>query len=72
MKNGGHCLRDLAVRRSGRVHAARSSWGQIAYALGAGLAWVSQIGAFAWYGAIALYFVFPHGHSSAVKSDRSS
>jgi TMEM175 potassium channel family protein len=46
--------------------------GPIAYALGAGLAWISQIGAFVCYGAIALYFVFPHGHSSAVKSDRSS
>ena len=33
--------------------------GPIAYALGAGLAWVSQIGAFVCYGALALYFVFP-------------
>ena len=34
--------------------------GPVAYAVGAGLAWVSQIGAFICYGAIACYFVFPH------------
>ena len=34
--------------------------GPVAYAIGAGLAWVSQIGAFICYAAIACYFVFPH------------
>ena len=51
-------------------HVDRSSFGRdtrysiamgpIAYALGAGLAWVSQIAAFVCYGVVALYFVFPH------------
>jgi hypothetical protein len=38
--------------------------GPVAYAIGAGLAWVSQIGAFVCYGAIALYFVLPHSARS--------
>lgn len=42
----------LAFRRDTRDSIAM---GPIAYALGAGLAWVSQIGAFVCYGALALY-----------------
>jgi uncharacterized membrane protein len=34
--------------------------GPVAYAVGAGMAWVNEAAAFACYGAIALYFVFPH------------
>jgi hypothetical protein len=34
--------------------------GPVAYALGAGLAWVNDRAAFTCYAAIALYFVFPH------------
>ena len=62
------------VDRTAFRKGTRSSivMGPIAYALGAGLAWVSQIGAFVCYAAIALYFVFPHGHASSVNSDKSS
>jgi len=34
--------------------------GPVAYALGAGVAWISVTGAFVCYTAIALYFVLPH------------
>ncbi len=36
------------------------AFGPLAYAAGAGLAWVNAIAAFVCYGAIALYFVLPH------------
>jgi len=45
--------------------------GPIAYAIGAGLAWVSQIGAFVCYGAIALYFLLPHSMRGAPLSGRT-
>jgi uncharacterized membrane protein len=55
---------DRAVfRRDTRYSIAM---GPVAYAVGAGLAWVNGIAAFACYAAIALYFVFPH----AVRSRR--
>lgn len=49
---------DQALFRKVTRHSI--AMGPVAYALGAGLAWVSNIAAFACYGAIALYFVFPH------------
>jgi uncharacterized membrane protein len=49
---------DRAVFRKGTLYSI--AMGPGAYALGAALAWVNQIAAFACYGAIALYFVFPH------------
>jgi uncharacterized membrane protein len=65
-----HILRhaDLVHEHVDRAAFRKGTWysivmGPIAYALGAGLAWVSQIGAFVCYAAIALYFVFPHVHA---------
>jgi uncharacterized membrane protein len=49
-----------AFRRGLRASIAM---GPAAYAVGAALAWVSQVAAFACYAAIAVYFVFPHGPS---------
>ncbi len=34
-------------------------WGPVAYAAGAGFAWVNEVAAFVCYAAIAVYFVFP-------------
>jgi hypothetical protein len=50
--------RDRTAFRTGTMYSI--AMGPIAYAIGAGLAWVSQIGAFVCHGAIALYCVFPH------------
>ena len=41
-------------------------FGPVAYALGALLAWVNVLAAFACYAAIALYFVFPHHLKGAI------
>jgi uncharacterized membrane protein len=49
---------DRAVFRQGTLYAI--AMGPVAYAVGAGLAWVNEMAAFVCYGAIALYFVFPH------------
>jgi len=49
---------DPAVFRMGTRYSI--AMGPGAYAVGAALAWVSAIAAFACYAAIALYFVFPH------------
>ena len=49
---------DRTAFRTGTMYSI--VMGPVAYAIGAGLAWVSQIGAFICYGAIACYFVFPH------------
>ena len=49
---------DLAVFGLGTRYAVLM--GPVAYAIGAGLAWVSEPAAFLCYGAIALYFVLPH------------
>lgn len=49
---------DRAVFRSGTAWSI--GLGPVAYAVGAGLAWVNELAALICYGAIALYFVFPH------------
>jgi TMEM175 potassium channel family protein len=60
-------LVEAHVDRAAFRKSARNSivMGPMAYALGASLAWVSPIGAFVCYGAIALYFVFPHSKFNA-------
>ena len=50
----------LILRPTTRSRRTSIVTGHVAYDIGAGLAWVSQIGAFICYGAIACYFVFPH------------
>jgi uncharacterized membrane protein len=54
---------DRAALRTGTAYSI--AMGPIAYAIGAGLAWVSQIGAFVCYGAVALYFVLPRSMRGA-------
>jgi uncharacterized membrane protein len=49
---------DRAVFRQGTLYSI--AFGPVAYALAAGLGWVHEAAAFLCYGAIALYFVFPH------------
>jgi len=49
---------DRVAFRRGTLYAI--GMGPVAYAIGAGLAWVSELAAFSCYGAIALFFVFPH------------
>ncbi|MGE5358694.1 MAG: TMEM175 family protein [Bacteroidales bacterium] len=49
---------DVAAFKRGTVYSI--VMGPVAYAIGAGLAWVNGVAAFACYGAIALYFVLPH------------
>ena len=57
-------LQDQADRSAFRRGLRASiAMGPAAYAVGAALAWVSQVAAFACYAAIAVYFVFPHGPS---------
>lgn len=51
-----HADRDAFAR--GTVWSV--TMGPLAYAVGAGLAWIDTRAAFACYAAIALYFVFPH------------
>lgn len=53
---------DRTAFRTGTMYSI--AMGPIAYAIGAGLAWVSPIGAFVCYGAIALYFVLPRSARS--------
>jgi hypothetical protein len=55
---------DAAAFRAGTRYSI--AMGPGACALGAALAWISEIAAFACYAAIALYFVLPH----AVRSRR--
>ena len=61
-----HTHRHPALIREGVDHAAFGRGtrysivvGPLAYAVGAGVAWVSVAAAFACYAAVALYFVFP-------------
>ena len=60
---------DRTAFRTGTMYSI--VMGPVAYAIGAGLAWVSQIGAFICYGAIALYFVLPHSMRGAPLSGRT-
>jgi uncharacterized membrane protein len=54
---------DRALFRRGTLYSV--VMGPLAYAAGAGLAWASESVAFVCYGAIALYFVFPHSVRAA-------
>ena len=60
---------DRAAFRTGTRYSV--VMGPLAYAIGAGLAWVSHVGAFVCYGAIALYFVLPHSMRGAPLSGRT-
>ena len=60
---------DRTTFRTGTMYSI--VMGPTAYAIGVGLAWVSQIGAFIWYGAIVCYFVLPHSMRGAPLSSRT-
>jgi uncharacterized membrane protein len=59
---------DRAAFRKGTLYSV--AMGPVAYAVGAGLAWVSEAAAFACYAAIALYFVFPQVTPSRLPESR--
>jgi uncharacterized membrane protein len=64
-----HLLQEDVDRTAFRMGTMYSvAMGPIAYAVGAGLAWVSQLGAFVCYGVVALYFVLPHSMRGAPRS----
>jgi uncharacterized membrane protein len=61
---------DRTAFRAGMVHSI--AMGPVAYAIGAALAWVSQMGAFVCYAAIAVYFILPQSIRNKVMLRRTS